>query len=38
MRGAVLDNCDVTPYNPFLLAMFDSYVNVEIYSTTKVVK
>ena len=38
MRGGVLDNRWVIPYNPFLLTMFDSHVNVEICSTIKVVK
>ena len=38
MRGGVLDNCWVIPYNPFLFAMFDSYVNVEICSIIKAAK
>ena len=37
MRAAVLDNYWVIPYNPFLLAIFDSHVNVEICSIIKAV-
>ncbi|XP_062075974.1 uncharacterized protein LOC133780112 [Humulus lupulus] len=38
VRGTTLDNRWVVPYNPFLLAKFDCHMNVEIYSTIKVVK
>ncbi|KAG7990742.1 hypothetical protein I3843_02G039400 [Carya illinoinensis] len=38
IRGHDLDNRWVVPYNPYLLAMFDCHINVEIYSTIKAVK
>ena len=38
MRGGVLENRWVFPYNPFLLVMFDSHVNVEICSTIKAIQ
>ncbi|XP_042962776.1 uncharacterized protein LOC122297053 [Carya illinoinensis] len=38
IRGHDLDNRWVFPYNPYLLAMFDCHINVEICSTIKAVK
>ncbi|KAH7512984.1 hypothetical protein FEM48_Zijuj12G0148300 [Ziziphus jujuba var. spinosa] len=38
VRGSVLDNRWVVPYNPYLLAKFDCHINVEICSTIKAVK
>ncbi|KAG5542824.1 hypothetical protein RHGRI_015805 [Rhododendron griersonianum] len=38
IRGQILDNRWVVPYNPYLLAMLDCHVNVEICSTIKAVK
>ncbi|XP_074303772.1 uncharacterized protein LOC141638264 [Silene latifolia] len=38
VRKAELDNRSVVPYNPYLLAMFDCHLNVEVCSTIKVVK
>ncbi|KAG6679025.1 hypothetical protein I3842_14G110200 [Carya illinoinensis] len=38
LRGHNLDNRWVVPYNPYLLATFDCYINVEICSTIKAVK
>ncbi|KAH7546258.1 hypothetical protein FEM48_Zijuj01G0181200 [Ziziphus jujuba var. spinosa] len=38
VRGSVLDNQWVVPYNPYLLAKFDCHINVEICSTIKAVK
>ncbi|KAG6711434.1 hypothetical protein I3842_05G052700 [Carya illinoinensis] len=38
LRGHNLDNRWVVPYNPYLLATFDCHINVEIFSTIKVVK
>ncbi|KAG7952067.1 hypothetical protein I3843_12G040700 [Carya illinoinensis] len=38
IRGHDLDNRWVVPYNPYLLAMFDCHINVEICSTIKAVK
>ncbi|KAG6663118.1 hypothetical protein CIPAW_02G003800 [Carya illinoinensis] len=38
LRGHNLDNRWVVPYNPYLLAIFDCHINVEICSTIKVVK
>ncbi|XP_028109697.1 uncharacterized protein LOC114308332 [Camellia sinensis] len=38
VRGHMLDNRWVVPYNPYLLAKFDCHINVEICSTIKVVK
>jgi len=38
VRAATLDNRLVVPYNPYLLAKFDSHMNVEIHSTIVVVK
>lgn len=38
VRGHMLDNRWVVPYNPYLLAMFDCHINVEVCSTIKAVK
>ncbi|XP_057247377.1 uncharacterized protein LOC125492930 [Beta vulgaris subsp. vulgaris] len=38
IRGVLLDNRWVIPYNPFLLAKYDRHINVEICSTIKAVK
>ncbi|KAG7984548.1 hypothetical protein I3843_04G165900 [Carya illinoinensis] len=38
IRGHDLDNRWVVPYNPYLVAMFDCHINVEICSTIKAVK
>ncbi|XP_074315213.1 uncharacterized protein LOC141651397 [Silene latifolia] len=38
LRKAKLDNRSVVPYNPYLLAMFDCHLNVEVCSTIKAVK
>ncbi|XP_042944678.1 uncharacterized protein LOC122278566 [Carya illinoinensis] len=38
IRGHDLDNRWVVPYNPYLLAMFDCHIYVEICSTIKAVK
>ncbi|KAG5512701.1 hypothetical protein RHGRI_038884 [Rhododendron griersonianum] len=38
VRGHMLDNRWVIPYNPYLLAMFDCHINVEVCSTIKAVK
>ncbi|XP_042954680.1 uncharacterized protein LOC122291099 [Carya illinoinensis] len=38
IRGHDLDNRWVVPYNPYLLAMFDCHINVEICSIIKAVK
>ena len=38
VRGAMLDNRWVVPYNPYLLAKFNCHMNVEICSTIKAVK
>nr|XP_027083804.1 uncharacterized protein LOC113706116 [Coffea arabica] len=38
VRRFTLDNRWVVPYNPYLLALFDCHINVEIYSTIKLVK
>lgn len=38
VRGHLLDNAWVVPYNPYLLAMFDCHINVEVCSTIKAVK
>lgn len=38
VRGHQLDNAWVVPYNPFLLAMFDCHINIEVCSTIKAVK
>ncbi|KAG6619728.1 hypothetical protein I3842_Q084700 [Carya illinoinensis] len=38
IRGHDLDNRWVVPYNPYLLAMFDCHINIEICSTIKAVK
>ena len=38
VRGHILDNRWIVPYNPYLLAKFDYHINVEIYSTIKAVK
>lgn len=38
VRGSLLDNRWVVPYNPYLLAKFDCHINVEICSTIKAVK
>lgn len=37
-RGHLLDNAWVVPYNPYLLAKFDCYINIEICSTIKAIK
>nr|XP_027086482.1 uncharacterized protein LOC113708217 [Coffea arabica] len=38
VRDHLLDNRWVVPYNPYLLALFDCHLNVEICSTIKLVK
>ncbi|XP_027102730.1 uncharacterized protein [Coffea arabica] len=38
VRNHLLDNRWVVPYNPYLLALFDCHLNVEICSTVKLVK
>ncbi|KAG7992318.1 hypothetical protein I3843_02G121700 [Carya illinoinensis] len=38
IRGHDLDNRWVVPYNPYLLAIFDCHINIEICSTIKAVK
>ncbi|KAG5552505.1 hypothetical protein RHGRI_010554 [Rhododendron griersonianum] len=38
IRGHMLDNRWVVPYNPYLLATFDCHINVEVCSTIKAVK
>ncbi|XP_062075423.1 uncharacterized protein LOC133779481 [Humulus lupulus] len=38
VRGQYLENRWVIPYNPYLLATFDSHINAEICSTIKAVK
>ncbi|XP_027108916.2 uncharacterized protein [Coffea arabica] len=38
VRDHLLDNRWVVPYNPYLLALFDCHLNVEICSTVKLVK
>ncbi|XP_021721878.1 uncharacterized protein LOC110689399 [Chenopodium quinoa] len=38
VRGAMLDNRWVIPYNPYLSVLFDCHVNVEVFSTIKAVK
>ncbi|XP_074290807.1 uncharacterized protein LOC141617508 [Silene latifolia] len=38
VRKANMDNRSVVPYNPYLLAMFDCHLNVEVCSTIKAVK
>ncbi|KAG5537863.1 hypothetical protein RHGRI_025085 [Rhododendron griersonianum] len=38
IRGQMLNNRWVVPYNPYLLAMFDCHINVEVCSTIKAVK
>ncbi|XP_028074629.1 uncharacterized protein LOC114277006 [Camellia sinensis] len=38
VRGHMLDNRWVVPYNPYLLTKFDCHINVEICSTIKAVK
>nr|XP_027121997.1 uncharacterized protein LOC113738930 [Coffea arabica] len=38
VRNKALDNRWVVPYNPYLLALFDCHMNVEICSTVKLVK
>lgn len=38
IRGHMLNNTWVVPYNPYLLAMFDCHINVEVCSTIKAVK
>nr|XP_027118300.1 uncharacterized protein LOC113735497 [Coffea arabica] len=38
VRRFTLDNRWVVPYNPYLLALFDCHINVEICSTLKLVK
>ncbi|XP_058216366.1 uncharacterized protein LOC131327288 [Rhododendron vialii] len=38
IRGQILDNRWVVPYNPYLLATFDCHINVEVCSTIKAVK
>ncbi|XP_027182204.1 uncharacterized protein LOC113780620 [Coffea eugenioides] len=38
VRRFTLDNRWVVPYNPYLLALFDCHMNVEIFSTIKLVK
>ncbi|XP_028126342.1 uncharacterized protein LOC114323072 [Camellia sinensis] len=38
IRGQILDNRWVVPYNPYLLAKYDCHINVEICSTIKAVK
>lgn len=38
VRGHMLNNTRVVPYNPYLLAMFDCHVNVEVCSAIKAIK
>lgn len=38
VRGHLLDNRWIVPYNPYLLAKFNCHINVEICSTIKAVK
>ncbi|XP_058189501.1 uncharacterized protein LOC131307104 [Rhododendron vialii] len=38
IHGHMMDNRWVVPYNPYLLAMFDCHINVEVCSTIKAVK
>uniref|UniRef100_A0A8I6XX36 ATP-dependent DNA helicase n=1 Tax=Hordeum vulgare subsp. vulgare TaxID=112509 RepID=A0A8I6XX36_HORVV len=38
VRGKVLDNRWVVPYNPYLLRMFNCHINVEVCSSIKAVK
>ncbi|XP_071925512.1 uncharacterized protein [Coffea arabica] len=38
VRKQLLDNRWVVPYNPYLLALFDCHMNVEVCSTIKLVK
>ncbi|XP_022856895.1 uncharacterized protein LOC111377965 [Olea europaea var. sylvestris] len=38
VRGSVLDNRWIVPYNPYILAKYDCHTNVEICSSVKVVK
>ncbi|XP_027076324.1 uncharacterized protein [Coffea arabica] len=38
VRKQLLDNRWVVPYNPYLLALFDCHMNVEVCSTVKLVK
>nr|XP_051197067.1 uncharacterized protein LOC127310428 [Lolium perenne] len=38
VRGQMLDNRWVVPYNPYLLRMFDCHINVEVCSSIKAVK
>ena len=38
VRKSVLNNKWVIPYNPYLLAMFDCHINVEVCSTISAVK
>lgn len=38
VRGQMLDNIWVVPYNPYLLARFDCHINLEVCSTIKAVK
>ncbi|KAL4559204.1 hypothetical protein LXL04_031338 [Taraxacum kok-saghyz] len=38
IRGAMLDNRWVIPYNPYLLCKFNCHINIEICSTIKAVK
>ncbi|KAG5536263.1 hypothetical protein RHGRI_023890 [Rhododendron griersonianum] len=38
IRGQMIDNRWIVPYNPYLLAMFDCHINVEVCSTIKAVK
>ncbi|XP_074313490.1 uncharacterized protein LOC141648664 [Silene latifolia] len=38
VRKLAMDNTWVVPYNPYLLAMFDCHLNVEVCSTIKAVK
>ncbi|KAG5535834.1 hypothetical protein RHGRI_023563 [Rhododendron griersonianum] len=38
IRGQMLDNRWVVPYNPYWLAMFDCHINIEVCSTVKAVK
>ncbi|XP_071681539.1 uncharacterized protein [Lolium perenne] len=38
VRGQILDNRWVVPYNPYLLRMFNCHINVEVCSSIKAVK
>lgn len=38
VRGQDVNNCDVVPYNPYLLAKFNCHINVEVCTTVKSVK